>query len=69
MSLGDLIAETVFDASVGSGNISSPIALRPARSAVPARAWRRKRWGRPSSRISLAATRIASVRWVGIETG
>ena len=67
--LGALIDDTVLDTIDGSGNISSPMAATPARSALAATAWRRKRCGSPSSRMSRTATRMASVRCVGIETG
>src|SRR5439155_9986124 len=69
MPVGVRIHETVFEAIVGSGNIVSPIAATPARSASPARAWRRARLAIPSSRISRTATCSAEVRWVGIEIG
>src|SRR5438067_5048894 len=67
--LGARVHATVFDTMVGSGNISSPMAATPARSAPPAMACRRARLAMPSSRIRRTATCRAAVRCVGIEMG
>ncbi len=67
--LGARMHATVFDTMVGSGNISSPMAATPARSAPPAMACRRARLAMPSSRIRRTATCRAAVRCVGIEMG
>ena len=47
MPLGVFTHETVFDRIEASGNISSPIAANPRRSAPAATSWRRNRCASP----------------------
>ena len=61
--------DTVSEAIDGSPKRSSLRTARPARKAFPAIRCRRIRWGIPSSRMRVVASRSAWTRWVGIETG
>ena len=69
MPRGVRTRHTVFDSTMGSGNISSPMAVSPR--AAPPRPPRDagSDGAAPRRRMRRTASRMAAVRWVGIDTG